>query len=214
MVTYTPEVKYQRARAKLDALTPDERAAHNAKRREQRRVNRERRIAAYMAENGSVPLCGCGCGGSVDFDADGSLRTYLVGHNPKRPNVKSGERIPVEKVQTALRNYKAKSGETWVVIAEKAGMSLAHLNDILYDRSKWKTTGIERTLVEDMLRRLMGYSAPPSSYMLAQEAKLRKRQVVLCDGSVVRAFEQSKNTQDAANSRARRGMTPRMLETS
>lgn len=183
-----------KARQRRASMSAEEKAHYAEHRRQLRIANRQAKIEEYL-EREEIPKCKCGCGQDVNFDAHGKINSYTLGHNGLSLEQKRAatveylskvDRIDIDKLRVALRNYKDSSGLTWREVAEKAGIGYQQLQDILYNDKMNTSVGMERELVENMLRRLLGHAAPPSRHMLAEQAKMRRRRVEMPDGEVYR----------------------------
>lgn len=171
------KLKQQRAR-KRAALTPEERRARAERRRQWDERRRQRRMEAYLAEHGEMPLCACGCGERVKFDSRGNPRTYAAQNHHMRVSamrekvIKAHERraeeldaIPIDKFRAAVRKVKEDRGWSWRQMAEAGGWNYNHIKSTMYDK-RLKT--INRKIGEDFFKRIQGIPTEPSKYMQRQ----------------------------------------------
>jgi len=123
---------------------------------------KDRRVAAYLAEHGSPPLCACGCGEEVRFSSKGIPNKWVRGHSLRkrdqwdqvRPGgVRIEDRIPIDKFRAALKKAKAERNLTLREMADLTGVTFGHFKTILYSK---RTTHISRDLATHMLRGLAG----------------------------------------------------------
>ena len=166
---------------RLALLSDEERAAISRKTNEGFRRLADKKKREYLEEHGQTPLCLCGCGEHVGFNDKGRVNRYINGHQvvaiPGHINDRFDmrERIPIERVREALQRIRNERGWSVAELAERAGLSLTHMQGILYDKRKWNKYGIDRTLVEQMFRRIQGLPTVPSSYMLKQYTRTIQR---------------------------------------
>ena len=141
----------------------------------------EKKKREYLEEHGTTPLCLCGCEQHVGFNDKGRVNRYINGHQvadmPGHINDRFDmrERIPIERVREALQRIRKEREWTVDELAEHAGLARSHMQGILYDKRKWSAYGIDRTLVEQMFRRIQGLPTVPSSYMLKQYTRTIQR---------------------------------------
>jgi AraC-like DNA-binding protein len=159
-----------RRRKERAALTDEEKAARRTRQAEASRRMREKRIAEYLDEHGTPPCCACGCGQHVNFNDKGRPNEFLNGHHlpdeaPLRDWMEERYRIPKQRVVDALQKIRKERGWTVQELADRAGVSRTHLQDILYSKEKGKI-GMDPVLIENMFRRIQGMPAPASKYQI------------------------------------------------
>lgn len=186
-------VRNRKRRAQRNKLSKAERDASSTHKERLRLLRREEKIANFLATN-IVPNCECGCGEPVAFGRDGEPNRYILGHTPFDPvkaadaKFGAGERVDIQVVREALRKAKEKQGLTWSQVAEKAGLSGPVLNQLLYDKRAYTKYGPDKQYVENMFRRLLGFSAPPSEHMIRVHTQERKRHILLPGGEIYQPF--------------------------
>lgn len=165
-------------RAPRKLLTADERR----KARKERKLRlRERKIAEYLELHGVTPLCPCGCGIRVGFNANGAPNKYAgpghqtrlrredaaeVAREQRARQRDEGGYIPLDKFVEVLRAHKERENLTWREIAERGGVSLGHLNTLIYKTTVSKS--VSREWATAFFRRMAGLSAEPSRHQLNQ----------------------------------------------
>lgn len=91
--------------------------------------------------------------------------------------------VDPEKFRAFLRAYKQKHGLTWREVAERAGLGMDRLESILYDRARTPASGYDKELVADVVARLHGQPAKPSTNQLNRYKRDRQRTIVFGSGT-------------------------------
>lgn len=128
---------------------------------------RERKIAAYLAEHGSAPECGCGCGEPVNFDDSAKPYRYRFNHHVRVngagrrvTEARLKDNLDIADVRKAFRDIKERRNMTWNEMARTIGISLNHMTYFMYGSQR--TVGREWT--RNALLRLAGKATPPTVY--------------------------------------------------
>jgi hypothetical protein len=153
---YRQELREQSA-ARRAARTPEATARAAALHREASTRYRESRVAAWLAEHGTPPPCGCGCGTPVGFDHNGTPNRYLAGHYlPPRAVTDAarykGDRLPIGQARALLEALRTRYGWTLTEMARHAGMPSSTLWALMRKPGRSARHGVDRAIVERIVR--------------------------------------------------------------
>ncbi|MGW8179287.1 MAG: hypothetical protein ACWGQW_11080 [bacterium] len=102
-----------------------------------------------LLEAGELPTCECGCGEYVKLDSNSKPRRFLRGHHDRWDDV-----IDRERIRAFLTGYKEERDVAWSEVARRAGISLSHLNSIMWDK---RDRGISQDLARQIVSSLHNY---------------------------------------------------------
>lgn len=163
---------------RLQSMSPEDREEFKERQRLASKKMRDERIAAYLAEHGSPPVCECGCGEHVRFSDKGKPNRYVRFHQPTGHHLlvyqENIPRVSLERFRAVFMKMKADKGWTLNQMARKGGISPAHLATIFYDNRKYQRYGLSEEWVRNFLNRLYDRPAPPSTHMLKQQSKIEE----------------------------------------
>ena len=145
----------------------------------------KRKTAEWIAENGPMPTCECGCGETVrwsrryrgparfvdrhyNYTEEKKQRASesLKGYHQKK--IEDGDFIEIKKLRTAIKKVKADKGWTWDEVAFHGGLSKGHIRSMMSDD---RVISVNRDLVWGFFRRIAGMSAPASTFQKRERVK-------------------------------------------
>lgn len=123
-----------------------------------------------LLAEGKLPKCACGCGEYVKLDSRHQPTQYLRGHVVGRWH-KEDNAVDMDKLRKVLRERKEVLGYSWSQMAEKAGITLNHMNSLIYDKRR-RGTGVTQELAKMIVARLFDQAAPPSRRHFSNEIRI------------------------------------------
>lgn len=166
------------------------------------KINAERR-AAYISRvrrqeelwyqnNTEPPKCQCGCGQPVNFGEKGP-RKFLFNHQNNVPELterkrrllaeeRERNRVPLNKIRALLFDYKERHNLTLNQLAERCGLSVGHLNALLYSNDA-RVKGVTKEWAAGLLDRLAGKGSNPTAYQ-KRRAAFKESETVVMEGGL------------------------------
>lgn len=119
-----------------------------------------------MIEEGTLPLCACGCGQYVNLVRGYEPSRFILGHYSSRWD----DVIDIVKFRQVVKKLKDDYGLSLTELAAKGGISRNHLTSIMYDKRK---KSVSREFATDFFRRLSGVPTAPSTHQKRQKLNQR-----------------------------------------